>query len=79
MRNMISLLRSIIKPQASRKTVLSQNISRYSNTDFTAYVFCGERGNETAAYLMDYPEVKKKNTLCLCLQFVDIHTSEWSE
>ena len=30
------------------KTVISQSLSKYSNTDVVVYVGCGERGNEMA-------------------------------
>ncbi|KAG5440828.1 hypothetical protein PCK2_000127 [Pneumocystis canis] len=38
------------------KTVISQSLSKYSNSDFIVYVGCGERGNEMAEVLMDFPE-----------------------
>ena len=43
------------------KTVISQSLSKYSNSDVIVYVGCGERGNEMAEVLRDFPEV--------CLQF----------
>lgn len=39
------------------KTVISQSLSKYSNSDLIVYVGCGERGNEMAEVLMDFPEV----------------------
>ena len=39
------------------KTVISQAISKYSNSDAIIYVGCGERGNEMAEVLEDFPEV----------------------
>jgi len=39
------------------KTVISQALSKYSNSDCIVYVGCGERGNEMAEVLMDFPEV----------------------
>lgn len=39
------------------KTVISQALSKYSNSDVIIYVGCGERGNEMAEVLMDFPEV----------------------
>lgn len=39
------------------KTVISQALSKYSNSDIIIYVGCGERGNEMAEVLMDFPEV----------------------
>ncbi|KGG52666.1 hypothetical protein DI09_147p20 [Mitosporidium daphniae] len=38
------------------KTVISQSLSKYSNSDLIVYVGCGERGNEMAEVLMDFPE-----------------------
>lgn len=40
------------------KTVISQSLSKYSNSDIIVYVGCGERGNEMAEVLMDFPELK---------------------
>ncbi len=40
------------------KTVISQSLSKYSNSDVIIYVGCGERGNEMAEVLMDFPEVR---------------------
>ncbi|KAJ3323913.1 hypothetical protein HDV06_000889 [Boothiomyces sp. JEL0866] len=37
------------------KTVISQSLSKYSNSDLIVYVGCGERGNEMAEVLMDFP------------------------
>ncbi|KAI9274620.1 V-type proton ATPase catalytic subunit A [Phascolomyces articulosus] len=39
------------------KTVISQSLSKYSNSDMIIYVGCGERGNEMAEVLMDFPEL----------------------
>merc|ERR1719502_263340 len=39
------------------KTVISQSLSKYSNTDCVVYVGCGERGNEMAEVLTDFPEL----------------------
>lgn len=39
------------------KTVISQSVSKFSNSDIIVYVGCGERGNEMAEVLMDFPEV----------------------
>ena len=36
---------------------LSQALSKYSNSDGIIYVGCGERGNEMAEVLMDFPQV----------------------
>ena len=40
------------------KTVISQSLSKYSNSDVIIYVGCGERGNEMAEVLMDFPQLK---------------------
>jgi V-type H+-transporting ATPase subunit A len=39
------------------KTVISQSLSKYSNNDIVVYVGCGERGNEMAEVLTDFPEL----------------------
>ncbi|CAD6884920.1 unnamed protein product [Tilletia controversa] len=39
------------------KTVISQALSKYSNSDIIIYVGCGERGNEMAEVLADFPEL----------------------
>jgi V-type H+-transporting ATPase subunit A len=39
------------------KTVISQALSKYSNTNGIIYVGCGERGNEMAEVLSDFPEL----------------------
>ncbi|KAL9530702.1 V-type proton ATPase catalytic subunit [Sphaerulina musiva] len=39
------------------KTVISQSLSKFSNSDLIVYVGCGERGNEMAEVLMDFPEL----------------------
>lgn len=40
------------------KTVISQSLSKYSNSDIIIYVGCGERGNEMAEVLNDFPELE---------------------
>ena len=42
------------------KTVISQSLSKFSNSDVIIYVGCGERGNEMSEVLKDFPKV---NTL----------------
>lgn len=37
-----------------------QALSKYSNSDGIIYVGCGERGNEMAEVLMDFPQVGSK-------------------
>eukprot|EP00246_Nothoceros_aenigmaticus_P014759 TRINITY_DN5819_c0_g1_i1.p1 TRINITY_DN5819_c0_g1~~TRINITY_DN5819_c0_g1_i1.p1 ORF type:complete len:624 (+),score=118.01 TRINITY_DN5819_c0_g1_i1:343-2214(+) len=39
------------------KTVISQALSKYSNSNAVIYVGCGERGNEMAEVLMDFPKL----------------------
>lgn len=39
------------------KTVISQALSKFSNSDIITYVGCGERGNEMAEVLMEFPEL----------------------
>lgn len=39
------------------KTVISQSLSKYSNSDVIVYVGCGERGNEMSEVLMDFPKL----------------------
>ncbi|KAG2385604.1 hypothetical protein C9374_003419 [Naegleria lovaniensis] len=43
------------------KTVISQAISKYSNSDAIIYVGCGERGNEMAEVLMEFPHLTVTN------------------
>jgi V-type H+-transporting ATPase subunit A len=40
------------------KTVISQSLSKFSNSDCIVYVGCGERGNEMAEVLCDFPDLK---------------------
>lgn len=39
------------------KTVISQSLSKYSNSDVIVYVGCGERGNEMSEVLQDFPQL----------------------
>lgn len=39
------------------KTVISQALSKFSNSDAIIYVGCGERGNEMAEVLKDFPKL----------------------
>ncbi|CAE6525403.1 unnamed protein product [Rhizoctonia solani] len=39
------------------KTVISQALSKFSNSNIIIYVGCGERGNEMAEVLMEFPEL----------------------
>ncbi|KAI1725413.1 ATP synthase alpha/beta family, nucleotide-binding domain-containing protein [Ditylenchus destructor] len=40
------------------KTVISQSLSKFSNSDAIIYVGCGERGNEMSEVLRDFPELE---------------------
>jgi V-type H+-transporting ATPase subunit A len=40
------------------KTCISQAISKYSNSEVIVYVGCGERGNEMAEVLTEFPELE---------------------
>lgn len=40
------------------KTVISQSLSKYSNSDIIVYVGCGERGNEMSEVLEEFPQLK---------------------
>jgi V-type H+-transporting ATPase subunit A len=42
------------------KTVISQSLSKHSNCDCVVYVGCGERGNEMAEVLRDFPQLTLK-------------------
>ena len=42
------------------KTVISQSLSKYSNSEVIIYVGCGERGNEMSEVLRDFPEVGRR-------------------
>merc|ERR1711998_4583 len=44
------------------KTVISQSLSKFSNSDAIIYVGCGERGNEMAEVLMDFPQLTMEYT-----------------
>merc|ERR1711988_640864 len=39
------------------KTVISQSLSKYSNSQAVVYVGCGERGNEMADVVKDFPQL----------------------
>ncbi len=45
-------------PFGAGKTVLQQQIARWSNADIVIYVGCGERGNELADVLESFPKLK---------------------
>lgn len=43
------------------KTCISQALSKHSNSDCIIYVGCGERGNEMAEVLTEFPELTRKH------------------
>jgi len=44
------------------KTVLEQTIAKYANADIIIYIGCGERGNEMAEVLREFPELEDPHT-----------------
>lgn len=44
------------------KTVLEQQLARWSDADVVIYVGCGERGNEMAEVLEEFPEITDPHT-----------------
>ena len=52
------------------KTVISQSVSKFSNSDLIVYVGCGERGNEMAEVLMDFPEVRGPGECRCCMKLI---------
>jgi len=44
------------------KTVVEQTLSKYCNADIIVYVGCGERGNEMADVLSEFPELSDPRT-----------------
>ncbi|OQS55039.1 VMA1 [Ecytonucleospora hepatopenaei] len=44
------------------KTVISQSLSKYSNSDVIVYVGCGERGNEMSEVLLEFPKLVVGNS-----------------
>ncbi len=49
-------------PFGAGKTVVQQQIARWSNADIVIYVGCGERGNELVDILESFPELIDPNT-----------------
>jgi len=49
-------------PFGSGKTVTQQQLSKWSDTEIVVYVGCGERGNEMADVLHDFPELEDPQT-----------------
>jgi V/A-type H+/Na+-transporting ATPase subunit A len=60
----ISLGGSAIVPGGfgAGKTVVEQSLSKYCNADIIVYVGCGERGNEMADVLDEFPELDDPKT-----------------
>ena len=56
------------------KTVISQALSKFSNSDVIIYVGCGERGNEMSEVLRDFPEVWYCSD---CWWVVSTHSLSW--
>jgi len=44
-------------PFGSGKTVTQQNLAKFADTDLVIYVGCGERGNEVAEVLSEFPKL----------------------
>lgn len=44
------------------KTVVEQSLSKFSNAQIIVYVGCGERGNEMAEVLTEFPHLEDPNT-----------------
>jgi V/A-type H+-transporting ATPase subunit A len=49
-------------PFGAGKTVVQQQIARWSNADIVIYVGCGERGNELVDILESFPQLTDPNT-----------------
>jgi V/A-type H+-transporting ATPase subunit A len=49
-------------PFGSGKTVTQQQLSKWSDTEIVVYVGCGERGNEMADVLWEFPELEDPQT-----------------
>jgi V/A-type H+/Na+-transporting ATPase subunit A len=49
-------------PFGAGKTVVQQQIARWSNADIVIYVGCGERGNELVDILETFPQLTDPNT-----------------
>ena len=57
---LVNLIKNILNFKGAfgcGKTVISQSLSKYSNSDAIIYVGCGERGNEMSEVLRDFPEL----------------------
>ncbi len=60
------------------KTVISQSLSKFSNSDAIIYVGCGERGNEMSEVLRDFPEVHFSLPLSLATSTKTANTCSFS-
>lgn len=49
-------------PFGAGKTVIQQQIAKWSDADVTIYVGCGERGNEMTDVLLEFPELEDPKT-----------------
>ena len=49
-------------PFGSGKTVVQHQLAKWSNVDLVVYVGCGERGNEMADVLREFPELNDPRT-----------------
>ena len=49
-------------PFGSGKTVTQQQLAKWSDTEIVVYIGCGERGNEMADVLHDFPELEDPQT-----------------
>ncbi|NOZ63761.1 MAG: V-type ATP synthase subunit A [Caldiserica bacterium] len=49
-------------PFGSGKTVIQHQLAKWSDTDIIIYIGCGERGNEMAAVLLEFPELEDPYT-----------------
>lgn len=49
-------------PFGSGKTVTQQQLAKWSDTEIVVYIGCGERGNEMADVLYEFPEIKDPKT-----------------
>jgi V/A-type H+-transporting ATPase subunit A len=49
-------------PFGSGKTVLLHSVAKYADSNIVIYIGCGERGNEMADVLNEFPELKDPNS-----------------
>ena len=49
-------------PFGSGKTVVQHQLAKWSNCDVVIYIGCGERGNEMADVLREFPEIRDPKT-----------------